>query len=267
MWRTNLSVPAIRPRETRSAAPTPTPLAAVAHGLRQPTAAALLTAEFIDELLDARAPAEVLRRQTALIRRSMQHALRLTNTLLLAEQVEAGALHLSRRPTNVVALLDEAALSAAPHARAKRIDVRVAAVGALPPANVDAHLLLQALANVVGNAIHFTPLGGRLRLHASFDGAALRIEVTDSGPGMSEEGLARLFEPVSHGRARRARGGSGLGLAIARRIVELHGGAIGADNVPGGGLRVWLTFAQDHAERRRVAASTTSRGGEHSPGR
>ena len=76
---------AIRRPPTHVARPSvagPAPLATVAHDLRQPTAAALLTGELVDELLDARAPAEVLRQQAALVRRSMQHALRLTADLL-----------------------------------------------------------------------------------------------------------------------------------------------------------------------------------------
>jgi signal transduction histidine kinase len=242
MLRTDPASGGLPGRTARPPLRGPAPLATVAHDLRQPTAAALLTADFIDELLDAHAPAEMLRRQTALIRRSMQHALRLTHDLLFAEQVEAGALRLGREPTAVAALLEEAVLLVAPHARAKHIDVRVSTPGPLPAADADPHRILQVLVNVAANAIQFTPPRGCLQLSAAFDDGVVRVDVTDSGPGMTEDRLARLFERFWHADPRGTSNGFGLGLAIARRIVDLHGGVITAANVPGGGLRVSFTL-------------------------
>ncbi len=130
------------------------------------------------------------------------------------------------------------------------------AAGGLPPVDVDPHRILQVLANVLGNAVHFTPAGGSIRLAAGVTGGAVRIDVTDTGPGVTEDALAHVFERFWRGdRHGPAGGGAGLGLAIARWLVELHGGSIAAANVPGGGLRVYFTSPTSAMSRSGGAAT------------
>jgi two-component system sensor histidine kinase KdpD len=219
-----------------------TPLAMVAHDLRQPAAAALMTAEFIDELLDAHASAEVLRQQTALIRGSMRHALRLANDLLTAVQLDSGALQLRRARVDVEPLLHEAVLLVSTHAQAKRIAVTVSVGSLVPPPCADRGRLLQVLTNVLENAVKFTPRGGAIRIDVTSDEHAVEVSVADSGPGLPDGTLALAFERFWQSGHGAALGGAGLGLSIARWLVELHGGTIGATNAPGGGLRIAFTI-------------------------
>jgi signal transduction histidine kinase len=99
--------------------------------------------------------------------------------------------------------------------------------------------LEQALQNLAANALRHTPDGGRLDLHASPDGEAIRITVRDTGPGIPEEHLARVFDRFYKIDASRTAtetpSGSGLGLSIVKAIVERHGGVIAASNAPDGG--------------------------------
>jgi signal transduction histidine kinase len=111
------------------------------------------------------------------------------------------------------------------------------------------------LANLVGNAIKYTPPGGRVHLGADVrDGAAggdggtgppmARVWVRDTGPGIPEEDRLRVFEKFQRGRETHVEGipGTGLGLAIAREIVEEHGGRIWIEAAPGGGSIFFFTL-------------------------
>ena len=220
-------------------------LAVVAHDLRQPTSAALMAAEFADELLDSCASAASVRQQLAVIRRCMRDALRLTQDLLTFGQAEAGALRLRREPLDAVALLHEAAVNAGPAARAKRVDVQVAAAGPAPAVRADHQRLLQVLMNLCDNATKFTAPGGTIRLGVTSDATAVQFHVTDSGPGVPDALLARVFDQYWRAEGRPPGGGVGLGLSIAKWFVELHGGDIRAVNAPGGGLTVAFTIPLD----------------------
>jgi signal transduction histidine kinase len=96
----------------------------------------------------------------------------------------------------------------------------------------------------VGNAIKFTPEGGTIRVRTSLDGEGLRIEVIDTGIGISSVDMERLFQPFTQVDASntRAAGGTGLGLSIAKALVEAHGGAIGVESEPGQGSTFWFTL-------------------------
>src|SRR5207248_148601 len=103
----------------------------------------------------------------------------------------------------------------------------------------DAGAVEQTLANLVDNAIRYSPPGARVALDAAARGEEILFTVTDTGPGIPPEALPRVFERfyrVDSGRAR-ADGGTGLGLAIARHLVEAQGGRIWLENPPGGGSR------------------------------
>jgi len=102
----------------------------------------------------------------------------------------------------------------------------------LPALHVDRTLIGRALTNILENALHAMPGGGTLTItgRMSADGRALRVGVSDSGVGMDEQALQRIFEPYFSTKAV----GTGLGLTIAKRNVELHAGRIDVDSEPGG---------------------------------
>jgi nitrogen fixation/metabolism regulation signal transduction histidine kinase len=114
------------------------------------------------------------------------------------------------------------------------IDNRVPAV--LPPVLVDRTLTARALVNVVENALHAMPGSGSLTIEAQADDHMVRIDLTDTGVGMDEEALQRVFEPYFSTKAT----GTGLGLPIARRNIELNGGSIDVRSEKGAGTTVTI---------------------------
>ncbi|HEY6898399.1 MAG TPA: two-component system sensor histidine kinase CreC [Rhodocyclaceae bacterium] len=107
----------------------------------------------------------------------------------------------------------------------------------------DAFLLTQALANLVDNAIAFSPAGGEVTCHAESDDGRVRIEVCDQGPGIPDFAQERLFErffslPRPDGQPK----SSGLGLALVQEVAQLHGGSIAVENRPGGGACATLSL-------------------------
>jgi two-component system sensor histidine kinase BaeS len=97
---------------------------------------------------------------------------------------------------------------------------------------VDRYRLETALDSLIENAVRYTEEGGRIELAAYPDEESVVIEVRDNGPGIPDEELAYVFESFRSGSSR---GGTGMGLAIVKAIVEAHGGAVSAENLPGGG--------------------------------
>ena len=101
-----------------------------------------------------------------------------------------------------------------------------------PPVRVDAGQIERALANLIENALKYSPPGSRVAVRAEHDGATeLRIHVVDTGPGLEEAEREVVFQPFRHG----ARGGAGLGLAIARGFAEANGGRVWAQPEGTGG--------------------------------
>jgi signal transduction histidine kinase len=105
---------------------------------------------------------------------------------------------------------------------------------------VDPGRMMQVLSNLMDNALHYTPEGGRISLSAQVVDEKLEIRVKDSGPGIAEGELDRIFDRFYRSDPSRQRdeGGSGLGLAIARAIVEKHNGRIWAESKPGEGTTI-----------------------------
>jgi signal transduction histidine kinase len=125
---------------------------------------------------------------------------------------------------------------------AGRVQLDVSATATLPPIMLDRTLFSRALTNVIENALHAMPGGGRLtiltRAATGADGAAVTVEVSDTGIGMDADALAKIFEPYFSTKA----AGTGLGLTIAKRNVELNGGTIAVSSTKGVGTRVTLTL-------------------------
>ncbi len=115
-----------------------------------------------------------------------------------------------------------------------RIVIENRAIGALPPARVDRTLIARALANIVENALHAMPGTGRLSIEGSAADGFVTLEIRDTGVGMDEEALGRVFEPYFSTKTT----GTGIGLPIARRNIELSGGTIEVQSQKGVGTTV-----------------------------
>jgi signal transduction histidine kinase len=213
-------------------------LGVVAHDLRNPLNLLSTTAHL---LVEPGLPPERRQAVYAINAKAVRRMSRLIGDLLDVVRLEAGRLSLHVGPCEIDRVLGETA--EAFQARATEHAVTLAlmpdASGAVVPA--DGERLMQVLDNLVGNALKFTPAGGTITLSSAAGDGWVRMAVSDTGPGISEEHRARLFERFWQARDTDHRG-LGLGLAIARGIVEAHGGVLKVDSTLGSGSTFQLTL-------------------------
>ncbi len=176
------------------------------------------------------------------IRRSGAHLLSVVNEILDYSKLEAGRMVLQVGPVELSQLLAEARSTVLPIAekRGIRIDLEGETAGASVQA--DPVKLAQVLINLLANAVKFSPDGGRVLLSCASEDAAWVFRVRDWGIGIAPEHQKLLFESFRQvdGSSTRKHGGTGLGLAISKKLVEMHGGAIGVDSAPGQGSTFWV---------------------------
>jgi signal transduction histidine kinase len=194
---------------------------------------------------------------------------RFLNDLLDLERMEAGAVSLEPRPTDVGSLLHYAA-SIAAHDRAHPIVLDCPTD--LPCVLAEPDRIQQVLANLLSNASKFTPRGGQIRLSARIVRQRLEVSVQDSGIGIPAEALPRVFDKFFRveGPTHQAIRGTGLGLAISRRIIRAHGGRMwAASDGPGQGARFSFSLPLAEVTRPRApsarAGTRLSSRGEHIP--
>jgi PAS domain S-box-containing protein len=155
-------------------------------------------------------------------------------------KIEAGKIQVECNPLVLGDVVDRAVGQVAGAAFAKGVDLRVAEAADLPVSLLgDALRLEQVMGNLLSNAVKFTPSGGMVALSVEYFGGQMTIAVSDTGIGMEEGQVARLFQPFEQADSSitRTYGGTGLGLSICRHLVELMGGSIQADSRPGHGSR------------------------------
>ena len=209
-------------------------ISAISHELRTPLNSILGYAQLMGE--DPAVPPH--RRQAVeVIKRGGEHLLGLIEGTLDIARIEAGKLTLEVAPMRFADCVQEIAAMFKPQALDKGLRFHFEPVGTLPQVvRADEKRLRQILINLVGNAIKFTAAGS-VTLRVRHRRELATLDITDTGPGMEAEELARIFEPFARGSSSGTRGapGAGLGLSIAQMLAGLMGGQLTVQSVPGQG--------------------------------
>lgn len=216
-------------------------LAVVAHDLRAPISGVLLGVQLLKRLLTAPSPRLSADAALATIDRSARSAERLIADLLDHAKIQAGTFMVEPRAQDLVPLLREAVDLMLPIARDKSIDLVLQPVNGPIPAPFDATPLLQAICNVIGNAIKFSPEASRVTFEVATGGDEIVVAIRDQGPGVPEADLPFLFDRFWQG-ARDRKQGAGLGLSITAGIVSAHGGRVWVENNATGGATFYIAL-------------------------
>lgn len=166
----------------------------------------------------------------------------MVTALLELSRIESGRLILDLKPIAPSDLLISASKRMAMQAERASLRLRVKYAQNLPPVNMDLQRLEQVLVNLIHNAVKFTRPGGEVVLFAEPDQGLVRFAVQDTGIGIPEEDISRIFERFYRVDKSRTGSGTGLGLSIAKHIVEAHGGKIWAESIERQGSTFYFTI-------------------------
>jgi signal transduction histidine kinase len=200
-------------------------VAAVSHDLRTPlTSLRLLADALSDELVEPETHSRYIDQLSVHIGSLSA----LIDDLFELSRIQAGDIEWSMEQVRLDELVAETVEAMSAHAATERVAVQALVPEDLAPANANPEKLQRMLFNLIQNAIRHTPPDGSVTVMARAHGSTVRLEVADSGEGLSLEDRERGFEPFYRGgdAAARSRDGTGLGLTICRAIVEAHGGQI-----------------------------------------
>ena len=210
-------------------------LANTSHELRTPLYGIIGLAESLCTRADIDLPAPA-RGQLETIIGSARRLERLVGDILDFSKIKQGQLELVPQPLDLRSVVDAVLVLVRPLAHGKRLTLKNAVPEVLPPAFADEQRLEQILLNLLANAVKFTE-AGEVEISAQAMGERILIAVRDTGIGIAPEHQKRIFRAFEQadGSAERLYGGTGLGLAVSRQLVELHGGKLEVESVPGEG--------------------------------
>jgi signal transduction histidine kinase len=231
-------------------------LGVVAHDLRNPLHLILATTELLDE---PTLPPERRRELIASTRRATTQMRRLVGDLLDAVRIQTGRLTLDRESLTLGTVAEQAEEMSRPIAAERKIDLALSVIDRDVRLRADRARLQQVLGNLLGNALKFTPSGGRVTLESVVENGKAVFRVRDTGPGIPADRLPHIFEQFWQGDARDRRG-VGLGLAIAKAVVDAHGGTIHVESVVGEGstFTIELPLSEDVARFGRESRRETT---------
>ncbi len=227
-------------------------LANVSHELRTPLNSIIGFAELLQVAAEGDSQADPKRiRYLSNILNSGRALLKLINDLLDMAKIEAGRMEVHLEPVSIIDLVEGLTGIMAPQARAKSIELERQGEGTLPPIETDPGKLQQILYNFLSNAIKFTPEGGQVRIEASMEADAVRLSVTDTGPGIASDMQDLIFEKFGQADASHTREftGTGLGLAICRELAGILHSEISVHSTLGAGACFSVTIPVHYTSR------------------
>jgi signal transduction histidine kinase len=225
-------------------------LATVSHELRTPLTSVIGYSEMLLEGLAGPLNPEQKEYVTTVMEKGEQ-LLGIITGILDISRIEAGVVQLDRSCFDIADTIVSALTTVAPTARRKRLAVEAELPPSLPAVTADRDKVRQVVVNLLGNAVKFTPEGGKVTVRADVGPLrreagppGLRIAVTDSGIGIPEEAIAKIFEPFFQvdNSSTREFGGTGLGLSIVKSFVMAHGGVVWVESNPGRGSVFYVTL-------------------------
>jgi PAS domain S-box-containing protein len=201
-------------------------LGTLAHELRNPLMPLSNAAQLLRVDTSGRTREEALR----IIERQVGLLGRLVDDLMDTTRISAGKVHLKLEVLDLTEVFNAAAQAARPLAEARGQEFQVLPIAGAVPVKIDAHRMQQVFANLLDNAVKYTPEGGKIVFNMTTEGGDAIVRVEDTGVGMSADILPRIFDLFTQEESSgaHARGGVGLGLPLVRKLVELHGGTVQA---------------------------------------
>lgn len=212
-------------------------MAVVSHDLRAPLGNMVLGLSLLNEVVTGDGDRKTLAR----IERNVSHMGHLVDELVDMVRVEGKRLDVAMTSQGVAEILDTAMALVAPLAEVAGVRCTVERDPSATRVPADKHRIVQVLANLVGNALKFTPSGGRIHVSVVQRSEEVLFRVSDTGPGIAEDQIEEVFKRFWRSDAG-AKKGLGLGLFIARGIVEAHGGHIWCESSPGEGASFLFTL-------------------------
>ncbi|GAP05186.1 signal transduction histidine kinase [Anaerolinea thermolimosa] len=220
-------------------------VANVSHELRTPLNMVLGYCEMIMNVpaaYEKRLPPKLMA-DIAAIQRNSQHLTGLINDVLDISQIEAHKMILNKEWLELPELLREALLAVQPLLESRDLYLKIEIQDDLPQVYCDRTRIRQVLLNLLSNAARFTEVGG-ITVSAEAKDGNIKVIVSDTGPGIAEVDIPKLFQPFRQldGSTRRKQNGSGLGLNISKNFIELHGGRMGVESEIGVGSSFWFSI-------------------------
>lgn len=227
-------------------------LSNISHELRTPLAVIIGNAELLRDRDIAAMDPDEIKAFMSDVHGNARYLLDLINDLLDLSKAEADRIELEEDQIALAGVIDDAVGLARQLPNGGGLTFECEVDPALQTMFADPTRLKQILVNLLTNAVKFTEDGGKITVSAFLDRRSRpTLEITDTGVGISEDDLRRITEPFVQGAGRQVTGslsGSGLGLPLAKRLTELHGGALVIRSTPGIGTTVVLTFPAERAK-------------------
>ncbi len=238
-------------------------LGIAAHDLRSPLASINMSAMLLRDFAEKMKPEEKVEAIDGIAQKA-QHMIDMLNEMLDISVIESGNLVLKTQVQDIKPIVMDHYSQVAPLARSKNIEILVDMPEELPPVNVDRKKIGEVMDNLLSNAVKYTRSGGNVFVKVEQEDAFIHVEVRDSGVGIKEEELEKLFIKFSRTSAKPTGGetSTGLGLAIAKKIVDLHQGEIWAESQYGKGSTFHFQLPIHDPEKSPEESSDNSSGSQ-----